>query len=85
VVTAEAGREFAFVTEEGGREGTEWRYRLEPAEGGTVVTESYTVTSIPLWARIVDVPTNRAGELRASLRHTLEQLKRAAESAVPGS
>ena len=81
VITAEPGREFAFVTEEGGREGTEWRYRLEPAEGGTVVTESYTVSSIPAWARIVDVPTNRASELRASLRHTLEQVKRAAESA----
>ncbi len=83
VLTAEPGREFAFVTEEGGREGTEWRYRLEPLEGGTRVTESYTVSSIPAWARIVDVPTNRARELREAMAHTLEQLKRAAESATP--
>src|SRR6185437_16567848 len=50
VVTADPGREFAFVTEEGGREGTEWRYRLEPADGGVRVTESYVVSWIPLWA-----------------------------------
>ncbi len=80
VLAADPGREFAFVTEEGGREGPEWRYRLEPVEGGTRVTESYTVSWIPAWARIVDVPTNRAGELRLALRHTLEQLKRAAEA-----
>ncbi len=83
VLRADPGREFAFVTEEGGREGTEWRYRLEPVAGGTRVTESYTVTWIPAWARIVDVPTNRAGELRLGLRHTLDQLKRAAEAAAP--
>jgi uncharacterized protein YndB with AHSA1/START domain len=80
VVTADPGREFAFVTEEGGREGTEWRYRLEPVDGGTQVTESYVVSSIPVWARVVDVPTNRASELRAGLRHTLAQLKHTAEA-----
>ena len=64
VLTADPGREFAFVTEEGGRESTEWRYHLEPLEGGTRVTESYTVHWIPTWARIVDVPTNRVRELR---------------------
>jgi len=37
---ADAGREFAFATEEGGRESTVWRYRFEPVEGGTRVTES---------------------------------------------
>jgi polyketide cyclase/dehydrase/lipid transport protein len=80
VLTADRGREFAFVTEEGGREGTEWRYRFEPIEGGTRVTESYTVTSIPVWARVVDVPTNRHRELLEGMDHTLGQLKHAAES-----
>jgi hypothetical protein len=79
VLTADPGREFSFATEEGGREGTEWRYRLEPTEGGTRVTESYAVSWIPAWARIVDVPTNRARELRDSMRLTLERLGRAAE------
>ncbi len=80
VLTADPGRGFAFVTEEGGRQSTEWRYRLEPGEGGTRVTESYTVRWIPTWARIVDVPTNRARELREAMVHTLEQLKAAAEA-----
>src|SRR5436305_980950 len=75
VLAADPGREFAFVTEEGGRESTEWRYRLQSAEGSTRVHESYTVRWIPAWARILDVPTNRARELREAMRHTLERLK----------
>jgi uncharacterized membrane protein len=82
VLTADAGREFAFATEEGGKEGVVWRYRFEAVEGGTRVTESYEVQRIPAWARIVDVPTNRVRELREGLQHTLEQLKSAAESAA---
>lgn len=35
---------------------------------------------IPAWARIVDVPTNRHRELQESMRHTLGQLKKAAEA-----
>jgi len=82
VLTADRGREFAFVTEEGGREGTTWRYLFEPASDGTRVTESYTVEWIPTWARIVDVPTNRHRELVESMRHTLQQLKTAAEASI---
>jgi hypothetical protein len=82
VLSAEPGREFSFITEEGGRESTEWRYRFEPVAGGTVVTESYDVRWIPTWARIVDVPTNRARELREAMRHTLGALKAAAEASV---
>lgn len=79
VLVADPGREFAFVTEEGGYEGTVWRYRFEAVEGGTRVTESYEVKRIPAWARIVDVPTNRARELREAMRHTLAQLKNTVE------
>src|SRR5262245_16054464 len=82
VLAADRGREFAFATEEGGREGTLWRYRFEPVDGGTRVTESYEVESIPLWARIVDVPTNRAKQLREGMRQTLGHLKTAAEAVV---
>ena len=80
VLAADPGREFAFVTEEGGRESTLWRYRFEPVEGGTRVTESYEVRWIPAWARILDVPTNRHRELREAMGHTLGQLKAAAEA-----
>src|SRR5688500_9980842 len=43
VLVADPGNQFAFVTEEGGRESTVWRYRFEPVDGGTRVTESYEV------------------------------------------
>jgi len=82
VLTADRGREFAFVTEEGGRESTLWRYRFEPSGDRTCVTESYEVRWIPTWARIIDVPTNRHRELVEAMRHTLEQLKTAAETSI---
>jgi hypothetical protein len=82
VLAADPGQEFAFITEEGGREGTVWRYRFEPIEGGTRVTESYEVRWIPAWARIIDVPSNRHRELREAMRRTLQQLKTAAEDAA---
>ncbi|MGO9874679.1 MAG: SRPBCC family protein [Acidimicrobiia bacterium] len=82
VLRADRGREFAFATEEGGREGTVWRYRFEPSGDRTCVTESYTVEWIPTWARILDVPTNRHRELIAAMRHTLQQLKTAAETSI---
>jgi hypothetical protein len=80
VLAADPARELAFITDEGGRESTLWRYRFEPVADGTRVTESYEVRWIPVWARIVDVLANRHRELRESMRHTLEQLKAAAEA-----
>src|SRR5262249_53015025 len=80
VLVADRGHEFAFVTEEGGRESTVWRYTLEPVDGGTRVTESYEARSLPLWARIVDVPLNRHKDLLKNMRHTLAQLQAAAET-----
>jgi Polyketide cyclase / dehydrase and lipid transport len=80
VVTADRGREFAFATEEGGREGTTWRYRFEPHPAGTRVTESFRVEWIPWWARLIDVPLNRHKELVENMRTTLSNLKSAAES-----
>jgi Polyketide cyclase / dehydrase and lipid transport len=82
VLSADRGREFAFVTEEGGHESTVWRYRFEPNGDHTHVTESYEVRKIPLWARVVDVPTNRHRELLEGMQHTLAQLRSAAEAAM---
>ncbi len=81
VLVADPGREFAFITDEGGRESTAWHYRLEAlADGRTRVTESYEVRWIPTWARILDVPLNRHRELLEGMRTTLERLKAAAEA-----
>jgi len=84
VLAAEVGREFAFVTDEGGRESTVWRYTFEPVgDGATRVTESYEVRWIPVWARILDVPTNRHKDLLKGMRSTLERLKATAEAPAP--
>jgi hypothetical protein len=81
IFMADAGREFAFVTYECGRQSTVWRYRFEPLEeGGTRVTESYEVRWIPFWARILEVPLNRHRELLRGMRTTLERLKASAEA-----
>ncbi len=80
VVAAERGKEFTFITDEGGRESTLWRYRFEPTAGGTKVTEGYEVHWIPTWARILDVPTNRHKQLLAGMRTTLERLQAGAEA-----
>jgi Polyketide cyclase / dehydrase and lipid transport len=82
VLTADPGRAFAFVTEEGGRESTVWRYQFEPVHDGTRLTESYEVRWLPAWARIIDVPANRHRELQEAMRHTLGKLKTAAEAAT---
>jgi hypothetical protein len=79
---ATPGEEFAFSTAEGGQEGTVWRYELAAVPGGTRVRESYRVDRIPAWARIIDVPTNRARELREAMEHTLIRLKAAAEASA---
>ncbi len=81
VLAADPGRQFAFITEEGGRESTEWRYTFDPVEDGTLVTEAYEVHWIPTWARIVDIPTNRFRELGEHMTRTLERLRQAAEIA----
>ena len=86
VLVADPGREFAFVTDEGGRESTVWRYRFEPqGDSSTRVTEGYEVRWIPTWARILDVPTNRHKELLKGMRTTLERLKAAAEAEHRGA
>lgn len=79
VLAADRGREFAFITDEGGRESTLWRYTFTPAGGRTRVTESYEVRWIPTWARILDVPVNRHRELVENMGTTLGRLKLAAE------
>ena len=80
VLAAEPGKEFTFITDEGGRPSTLWRYRFEPTANGTRVTEGYEVRWIPTWARILDVPTNRHKQLLSGMRTTLEGLKVAAEA-----
>jgi len=84
VTVAEPGREFAFTRTEPLAGTIAWRYRLEPVEGGTRVTESYEVqrpVSRLGWLVIERVfrGGNRREALRAGMRTTLEQLRAAVE------
>jgi hypothetical protein len=81
VLTAEPGKAFSFITDEGGKPSTAWHYTFEAiGDGRTRVTEAYEVRWIPTWARILDVPTNRHKELLQGMRTTLERLKTTAEA-----
>lgn len=80
VISAEPGREFSFVTEEGGRDSTLWTYHLAPTRSGTSVTESYEVRWIPWWMRVVDVITRRRRQLARNMATTLSRLKTRIES-----
>ncbi len=80
VVTADPGREFAFARTEHGGGTVEWRYRLEPEDGGTRVTESYEVTQ-PItrfgWFIIGRVAglKDRRSDLRRGMEQTLQRMK----------
>ena len=86
VLAADPGREFAFVTEEGGRESTEWRYRFEPVEGGTRVTESYDVQVDPDLGpdrRRPDQPAPRAARGHAPHARAAQDRRRGQERSRP--
>lgn len=79
VTVADRGREFAFSRSEKGAGTIVWRYQLTPDGDGTVVTESYEVTS-PVrllgWFIIGVVYGNkdRQADLRRGMTTTLERL-----------
>ncbi|HLM07121.1 MAG TPA: SRPBCC family protein [Blastococcus sp.] len=84
ITVVEPGREFAFTRTEPFAGTITWRYRLEPVQGGTRVTESYTVerpVSRLGWLVIEKkfAGTDRRTALRQGMRTTLERLRRALE------
>jgi hypothetical protein len=84
VTAAQPGREFAFARTEKFSGTLVWRYLLEPDGGGTLLTESYQVTS-PIsrlgWF-IIDRLFgchDRRTELRAGMDQTLQRIRETAE------
>lgn len=80
VLVADPGREFAFVRREKTAGHVLWRYRFEPVEGGTEVTESYEVTKPIPWFGWVIITyafgsKDRRAELRAGMEETLRRLE----------
>ena len=87
VTAAVPGREFAFARTEPFAGTIAWRYRFEPVDGGTRVTESYAVERpVTRLGWFVIEKVFRAGDrreaLRAGMRTTLERLRVAAEAAA---
>ncbi len=82
VTNAEPGRELAFSTIQRGRELVRWRYRFEPADGGTDLTESFDVSWLPLTARLAEDVLMRDRDRRReeAMRTTLSRIKGLAES-----
>ena len=82
VVACEPGREFGFAVLTGGRALNTWRYRLEPAGGGTDVTESFELADTPalrLYWRLLGWARGRTN--REGMRATLERVKAEVEGA----
>ena len=86
ITTATPGREIAWARTERFAGTVEWRYRFEPDDGGTRVTESYRVTK-PLtpvgWFIIGTLYglKDRQGDLHRSMVATLDRLAELATTA----
>jgi|SRR3712207_98270 len=85
VTVADPGREFAFSRTEPLAGTIVWRYRLEPVQGGTRVTESYTVerpVSRLGWLVIERIFRGglRREVMRDGMRTTLERMRRTLEA-----
>lgn len=89
VRAAQPGKEFAFttLTDLINKDSTNWRYTLEPSNGGTLLSESYEVTKKPsLPIRIVSFLARRPHDMRPHMEATLARIKEVAErGAIPNS
>ena len=90
IVTAEAGREFAFVTTHRGHDETRWTYRFVPEGGGTRVIESFEMLSDLPWylrltERVLMGVKDRKADLEAGMRETLRRLEVAVEAELPAT
>jgi uncharacterized protein YndB with AHSA1/START domain len=84
VTACEPGSEFAFGVGPSGRPLNTWRYRLEPAGGGTDVTESFELTGLR-WLKLYWTVLGWArGRTNCDgMRTTLERMKAATEAQQP--
>lgn len=86
VIVANPDQEFAFSRRSPGAGEVVWRYRLEPTDGGTAVTESYEAvrraSPLVIWLTLTLMRIrDREADLREAMQSTLERIKVTAESA----
>jgi len=90
VTAATPGREFAFARTEPFCGTVHWRYRFEPEDGGTRVTESYEVVR-PItrigWIVVSNFgrDKNRRRTLHNGIEQSLQRLRQVAEKPQPSS
>jgi hypothetical protein len=82
VTACDPGREFAFtVAGPGGKTLNTWRYQLEPAAGGTDVTESFELTrTLPTRLYWMVAGSARGRANINGMRATLEKMKAVIET-----
>lgn len=90
ITVANPGREIAWARTEPFAGTVEWRYRFEPAAGGTLVTESYEVTkplTIVGWFIIGTLygMKDRQGDMHRSMVATLDRLAEVAAASAEHS
>ncbi|EMY33948.1 hypothetical protein D477_012253 [Arthrobacter crystallopoietes BAB-32] len=90
VTAATPGREFAFARTEPFCGTVHWRYRFEPEDGGTRVTESYEVVR-PItrigWIVVSNFgrDKNRRRTLHEGIEQSLQRLRQVVEKSQPAS
>lgn len=87
VTEAAPPRSFAFVTGSPAKPATWWRYRFEPVDGGTCITESFELTKplggmSRLVTRVTTGVTDRRADMEEGIRTTLAAFKQAVEEEI---
>lgn len=81
VTSADPGRELSWATVRGGKPIVRWTYRLQPANSGTDVTESFEALRWPLDVRVAEdfIMRGRNEQRAQAMRTTLERIKAVVE------
>jgi hypothetical protein len=83
VITAEPAREFAFkvLTDWFNKDSSIWRYRMEPKDGGTLLSESTEVLKWPgLVVRVLSSLARRPDDMTNNIEQSLQRIKTIVES-----
>ena len=88
VIECEVGAVFAFATGGAAKPETIWRFRFQPASGGTEVTETFELVKplgffSNLVTRVTTGVKDRRADLEEGAKTTLAALKRSVESGPP--
>lgn len=78
IEVCEEPRSLVYLTRLRGRAMTRWRYRIEPADGGSRITEAYESVDTPRLFIVLERAIGRPRRLERQMRETLVRLGSAA-------